>query len=53
MERFFEKIKSSIMFFSFQERKKRELECYKQDKKRLQNMEKDEIDLEYINLIKS
>lgn len=38
------------MFFSFQERKKRELECYRQEKKRLQKMEKDEMELEYINL---
>lgn len=50
MAEFIEKIKQGIMLISFQERRKRELEHYRQEKSLLQYMEKDEIDLEYINL---
>ena len=38
------------MFYSFQERKAREITHYKQRVKELKSMEIDEIDLEYINL---
>ena len=44
------KFENFVMSFSFQERKKRELEDYRQEKKRLKNMESDELELEYINV---
>jgi len=44
------KIRRCVMSISFQERKKRELIYYKKEVGRLQNMEADAMDLEYINL---
>lgn len=43
------KLKYYIMFYSFQERKAREIAVYKLKVKAFKSMEKDEIDLEYIN----
>lgn len=43
-------IKHLIMSFSIQERKKRNLDHYRQELRTFHNMEKDELDLEYINL---
>ena len=45
-----DKIKHYILYHSYQERKKRELNRYIEEKKRIQSMEKDERDMEYINL---
>jgi len=44
------KIRRYIMYISFQERRKRALIRYKQEINRLQSMEVDELDLEYINM---
>lgn len=45
-----EKFKRYVMYFSYQERKARELEHYTQRVNELKQMRIDEIDLEYINL---
>ncbi len=45
-----DKIKSGIMYISFQERQKRELAQYEKIKERYVNLKKNEQDLEYINL---
>lgn len=50
MEGFSEKVKQAVMYISFQERKKRDLIRYRQEKQRILGMEDDEIDMEYINL---
>lgn len=44
-----EKLKCCIISVSFQARRKRALERYRQRATELENMERDEIDLEYIN----
>lgn len=50
MVRTSEAIRSLIISFSFQERKKKSLERYRQEIKRFQDMEKDELDLAHINM---
>jgi len=50
MTKISDKIKHCVMSISFQERKKKALIRYRQEKDRLQNMNADEIDLEYINM---
>jgi len=44
------KFKRYIMSFSYQERKVKELACYKQRVRELKKMDIDQIDMEYINL---
>ncbi len=44
------KIKSCIMSLSYQERRKKKLETYRQELVRLQGMEEDELHFEYISL---
>lgn len=44
------KVKQAVMYISFQERRKRELKRYQQEKQRILDMEDDEIDMEYIDL---
>lgn len=50
MKKIGETIIRCIMYFSFQERKKRELKEYREEKKRIGKMEVDEAELEYIDL---
>ena len=44
-------VEQYIMHFSYQERKKREMESYKKELHRLKDLDKDELDLEYIDVL--
>ncbi len=50
MDHLINKLKRSIMSVSFQERRKKELKKYRKEVNRLNEMDDDEIDLEYITL---
>lgn len=50
MEGFSEKVNQAVMYISFQERRKRELKRYRQEKQRILGMVDDEIDMVYISL---
>jgi len=50
MAKISEVVKRCVMTISFQERRKRDLMCYIHKKNRLEKMQTDELDLEYINL---
>lgn len=50
MDNLINKLKRSIMSVSFQERRKKELKKYRKEVNRLNEMDDDEIDLEYITL---
>ncbi len=50
MNQIFEKIKQFVMYFSYQERKKRELNRYRSDKNHYSILKKEEFELEYINI---
>lgn len=50
MDNFKSKLKRSIMSVSFQQRRKKELIKYRKEKNRLNELDDDEIDLEYIIL---
>ncbi|HJD45831.1 MAG TPA: hypothetical protein H9909_03205 [Candidatus Mediterraneibacter norfolkensis] len=44
-------VEQYVMYFSYQERKKREMESYKKELHRLKDLDKDELDLEYIDVL--
>lgn len=50
MTQFIEKMERCIMYISFQERRKREMECYRKERNTFQCMGKGELEYEYASL---